>query len=92
MDCEHISSSQVYLEHGKVKVEIKTKGTHKAILDNYATEFADGSWHDLYLVVRQNELILSVDNQPMRTTRHLEMNTGAVYFIGGNSECNLDQN
>lgn len=42
---------KVYLEFGKVKVDIKTGDDPKTILDNYDEEFNDGRWHSLVLTI-----------------------------------------
>lgn len=74
---------KIYLEDGKVKVEIKTDDNPRAILDNYDEQFNDGRWHSLVLTISKNFLMLDIDQRPMRTTRLLTMTTGGVYFIGG---------
>ncbi|XP_026281799.1 neurexin-4 isoform X3 [Frankliniella occidentalis] len=74
---------KLFLEYGKVKVQIETNGNPRATLDNYDVQFNDGRWHDVVLTVLRDLLILSIDNQPMRTSRLLRMATGLHYFIGG---------
>lgn len=74
---------KLYLEEGKVKVEIKTDDNPRAILDNYDEQFNDGRWHSLVLTIAKNSLVLDIDQRPMRTTRLLSMTTGGVYLIAG---------
>ncbi|XP_054280158.1 neurexin-4 [Macrosteles quadrilineatus] len=74
---------KLYLEKGKIKVEIVSDNGPKAILDNYNERFNDGRWHTAMLTISTNTLVLTVDNRPMRTTRLLNMQTGSVYMIGG---------
>ncbi|XP_075231156.1 neurexin-4 [Lycorma delicatula] len=74
---------KLFLDAGKVKVEIKTDNNPKALLDNYNEQFNDGKWHHCILTISDNSLILNVDNKPMRTTRLLKMLTGSKYLIGG---------
>lgn len=74
---------KVYLEYGKVKVEIKTDDNPRTILDNYEETFNDGRWHSLVLTISKNSLILDIDQRPMPTIRLLTMVTGGIYYIGG---------
>lgn len=74
---------KIYLEFGKVKVEIKTDDNPRAILDNYDEYFNDGRWHSLVLTISRNSLVLDIDRRPMPTTRLLSMTTGGIYYIGG---------
>lgn len=81
---------KVYLEFGKVKIDIKTSDGPRITLDNYDDEFNDGRWHSLLLTISQNNLILDIDGRPMITTRLLDMTTSNVYFIGGLPESDFD--
>ncbi|XP_076625165.1 neurexin-4 isoform X3 [Colletes latitarsis] len=74
---------KLFLEDGKLKVNIQTKGNPQVTLDNFDEKFNDGKWHQVILTIAKNRLILNVDGTPMRTKRMLEMTTGPVYFIGG---------
>lgn len=74
---------KLYLEEGRVKVEIKTDDNPRAILDNYDEQFNDGRWHSLVLTIAKNSLVLDIDQRPMRTTRLLSMTTGGLYYIAG---------
>ncbi len=74
---------KLYLEEGRVKVEIKTDDNPRAILDNYDEQFNDGRWHSLVLTIAKNSLVLDIDQRPMRTTRLLSMTTGGIYYIAG---------
>lgn len=83
---------KVFLEDGRVKTEIKpddkeihSTGDHRRgiILDNYDEQFNDGRWHSLILTIKQNSLVLEIDQRPMRTEKLLTILTGAWYYIGG---------
>ncbi|XP_011306844.1 neurexin-4 isoform X1 [Fopius arisanus] len=74
---------KLFLEDGKLKVEIQTKGNSKVILDNFDERFNDGKWHETILTISKNSIILNVDGRPMRTKRLLEISTGPLYLVGG---------
>ncbi|XP_011876421.1 PREDICTED: neurexin-4 isoform X2 [Vollenhovia emeryi] len=74
---------KLYLEKGKLKVDIQTMEYPFATLDNFYETFNDGKWHQVILTIAKNLLILNVDGRPMRTERLLDMFTGAYYFVGG---------
>ncbi|XP_045766174.1 neurexin-4 isoform X1 [Maniola jurtina] len=74
---------KVFLEEGKVKVELYNEGSSKAKLDNYAEEFNDGRWHSLLLTMAPDSLILSVDYRPVKTTKKLRFFTGSTFYIAG---------
>ncbi|XP_049821647.1 neurexin-4 isoform X1 [Aethina tumida] len=73
----------IYLEEGKIKVELITGNNPKVVFDNYDEAFNDGRWHSVVLTIQKNSLVLSVDYRPMKTVRLLKIQTGAKYFIGG---------
>ena len=73
----------MYLEEGKLKLDVQSKDYPKAILDNFEEIFNDGKWHHVILTIAKNSLTLTVDGRPMKTSRLLEMTTGSAYFIGG---------
>lgn len=79
----HEGHVKLYLEDGKIKVELVTPGNPRTWLDNYDDLFNDGRWHLVIMTIRTNQLVLNVDNRPMETTRLLSMTTGALYRIGG---------
>ncbi|KYN43175.1 Neurexin-4 [Trachymyrmex septentrionalis] len=74
---------KLYLEEGKLKVDIQTHNNPIANLDNFHEKFNDGKWHQIILTIAKNSLILNVDGRPMKTERLLDMITGSYYFIGG---------
>lgn len=76
-------NEQLYLEEGKLKVDIKTKDYPWASLDNFYEKFNDGKWHQVILTIAKNSLVLNVDGRPMKTDRLLDMTTGSYYLIGG---------
>lgn len=74
----------LYLEHGKLKIDIVTGNNPKVVLNNFGDdEFNDGKWHTVVLTIATNLLILNVDGRAMRTTRLLSMTTGSKYMIAG---------
>ncbi|XP_073942606.1 neurexin-4 isoform X2 [Choristoneura fumiferana] len=74
---------KVYLDEGKVKVELFTEGSPKVKLDNYLEQFNDGRWHALMLTMATDSLVLAVDHRPVRTTKKLRFLTGGTYYIAG---------
>lgn len=82
---EFISTGYVkmYLEEGKLKIELKTKNGPITTLDNFDESFNDGKWHQVVLTMSKNNLVLNVDSRPMKTTRQLDIATGYIYYIGG---------
>ncbi|XP_044018099.1 neurexin-4 isoform X2 [Aphidius gifuensis] len=74
---------KLFLENGKIKIQIKTDNEKAVILDNFDEKFNDGKWHQIILTVSKNSIILNVDSRPMRTKRILNISTGSVYLIGG---------
>ncbi|XP_026683145.1 neurexin-4-like [Diaphorina citri] len=74
---------KLYLEEGKIKVEIVTSGNPKALLNNFDDSFNDGKWHTVILTLNTNLLILNVDGRAMKTTRLLTFTTGGIYMIAG---------
>ncbi|CAH0552688.1 unnamed protein product [Brassicogethes aeneus] len=73
----------IFLESGKIKVELQTQNSPKVIIDNYEEKFNDGRWHSVVLTISTNSLVLSVDYRPMKTSRLLKIVTGGKYFIAG---------
>ncbi|KAL0832456.1 hypothetical protein ABMA28_000688 [Loxostege sticticalis] len=74
---------KVFLEEGKVKVELDTPGSPRVKLDNYAEKFNDGRWHALMLTMAADSLVLALDYRPVRTTKKLRFLTGSTYYIAG---------
>ncbi|XP_030764634.1 neurexin-4 isoform X2 [Sitophilus oryzae] len=83
----HVFSSSgfvaIYLEHGKLKVELVAGNSYKVVLDNYEETFNDGRWHVVVLTIKTNDVTFSVDYRPMKTTRLLKIVTGALYYFAG---------
>ncbi|XP_017770023.1 PREDICTED: neurexin-4 isoform X1 [Nicrophorus vespilloides] len=73
----------VFLDNGKIKVELITPNNPRVILDNYQETFNDGRWHTVVLTISTNSLVLDVDYKPMKTTRRLKIKTGDYYLIAG---------
>ncbi|BES95349.1 Hypothetical protein NTJ_08158 [Nesidiocoris tenuis] len=74
---------KLFLEKGKIKVAIQTMDFPAIELDNFDERFDDGRWHQTMVTISRDNLVLTVDNRPMRTTRKLEMTTGSYYLIAG---------
>lgn len=79
---------KVFLEFGKVKIDLKAKDKARIILDNYDEQFNDGKWHSFILSIERNRLILNIDQRPMTTTKNLQIATGRLYYIAGGKEKN----
>lgn len=62
---------RIYLEDGRVKVELKIDNSLSTILDNYDEQFNDGRWHSLVLTIAENSLILDIDQRPMKTSKYV---------------------
>lgn len=76
---------KVFLEDGKIKVEIQAHGTPgKIILDNFDITFNDGRWHGVTFAVSKNKMELVVDNIPMKTSRIISISAGRYFYVGGN--------
>ncbi|KAL0271077.1 UNVERIFIED_CONTAM: hypothetical protein PYX00_008294 [Menopon gallinae] len=74
---------KLYLQKGRIKGDVQTGNNPLTVLDNFEETFNDGRWHQVILTVRENNIVLDVDNRPMKTTRLLKMTTGSQYRIGG---------
>ncbi|XP_066260020.1 neurexin-4 isoform X2 [Euwallacea similis] len=73
----------VYIDQGKLKVELITPNNPRVVFDNYEETFNDGRWHVVVLTIRTNDVTFSVDYRPMKTTRLLKIVTGGVYYFAG---------
>ncbi|KPJ11812.1 Neurexin-4 [Papilio machaon] len=82
---------KVYLEEGRVKVELSTGGGPgggatvggPVRLDNFPEPQNDGRWHALLLTLAPDSLLLALDRRPVRTTKLLRFLTGPTYYIAG---------
>lgn len=74
---------QVFIEEGRVKVELETPGSPRVKLDNYAEDFNDGRWHSMLLTMATDSLTLAVDYRPVKTLKKLRFMTGSTYYIAG---------
>lgn len=80
---------KVFLEYGKVKIDLKLgDDKQRMILDDYEETFNDGKWHSLVLTINRNKLVLDIDQKPMTTTKSIQISTGRYYFIAGGVEKN----
>jgi hypothetical protein len=74
---------QVYLDKGKIFVDLEIENSPRLALDNFAEMFNDGLWHSVELTVGRNTVTLNVDGRLVRTTRLMQVITGDLYFVGG---------
>lgn len=74
---------KMYLEVGKIKVEILAENGPKIMLDNFLDVLNDGRWHQVILALATNSMVLIVDGRPMETVRLMSFRTGSTYLIGG---------
>ncbi|XP_014094325.1 neurexin-4 isoform X2 [Bactrocera oleae] len=79
---------RVFLEFGKVKIDMKLGDKPRIILDNYDEQFNDGKWHSFVLTIGRNRLVLDIDQRPMTTTKKIQISTGKVYYIAGGVDKN----
>ncbi|XP_055840610.1 neurexin-4 isoform X1 [Episyrphus balteatus] len=79
---------KVFLEYGKVEIDLKLGDKPRIILDNYEEQFNDGKWHSLVLTIGKNKLVLDIDQRPMTTTKIIQISTGRVYNIAGGHDKN----
>jgi len=73
----------VYLDKGKLLVDLEVENSPRLTLENFAEMFSDGLWHSLEVTVGKNRVTLSVDERMVRTSRLMDIVTGDVYFMGG---------
>ncbi|KAL4707615.1 hypothetical protein ACJJTC_014720 [Scirpophaga incertulas] len=74
---------KVFLEDGKVKVELDSPGSPLVKLDNFAERYNDGRWHALMLTMGTDALQLALAGRAVRTARRLRFLSGAAYYIAG---------
>lgn len=74
---------KMFIEQGKIKIEIAAENVPKVKLDNFADVLNDGRWHQIVLTLAPNSMILSVDGRSMKTVRIMRFRTGSNYLIGG---------
>lgn len=79
---------RVFLEYGKVKVDLKLSDKPRIVLDNYDEQFNDGKWHSFMLTIQRNRLVIDIDQRPMTTTKNINIYTGRTYYIAGGIERN----
>ncbi|KAL9908439.1 neurexin-4 isoform 1-T1 [Glossina fuscipes fuscipes] len=79
---------KVFLDYGKVKVDLKFTNKPRIILDNYNEQFNDGKWHSFVLTIQRNRLVVDIDQRPMTTTKNIEISTGRLYYLAGGIEKN----
>ncbi|XP_065359085.1 neurexin-4 isoform X1 [Calliphora vicina] len=77
---------RVFLDFGKVKVDLKLSDKPRIILDNYDDQFNDGKWHSFVLTIQRNRLVIDIDQRPMATTKNIQISTGRLYYIAGGIE------
>lgn len=75
--------SQLYLDKGKLMIELQTDRIPKLNLDNFPNPFNDGLWHRTTITVGTNLITLSVDETVVETVRLISVDTGGTYIFGG---------
>jgi len=76
-------SIKMYLERARIKVKITSSDIPDVIIDNFDQTYNDGNWHSISMSMKKNEAILTVDHNPMVTSRLIEVRTGPYYLFGG---------
>jgi len=74
---------KLYMEDARIKVQIVTNDIPNVVIDNFDQTYNDGNWHKVELSMEKNKAVLTVDRNPMITTRLIEIRTGPYYLIGG---------
>ncbi|GFU06145.1 neurexin-4 [Trichonephila clavipes] len=74
---------KVYIEKGKIKIELQGQNTPKVITQASDRYLSDGLWHRIMLILEKNRIELHVDEKPSITTRQFSMLTGDEYLMGG---------
>lgn len=74
---------KLFMEDARIKVHIETTDIPKVELDTFDQTYNDGKWHIVELAMAKNKAILTIDNEPMETTRVLEVATGPYYWFAG---------
>ncbi|KAG8190720.1 hypothetical protein JTE90_024856 [Oedothorax gibbosus] len=74
---------KVYIEKGKIKIELQGENTPKVTTQASDRYLSDGLWHRILLILQKNRIELHVDDKPSITTRQFSMLTGDEYLIGG---------
>ncbi|XP_035221319.1 neurexin-4-like isoform X2 [Stegodyphus dumicola] len=74
---------KLYLQKGKIKLEIQSVNTPKVITEPSERYLSDGLWHRTMLILQTNRIELHVDEKPSITTRQFSMLTGDEYLVGG---------
>ncbi|XP_076366495.1 neurexin-4 isoform X2 [Tachypleus tridentatus] len=74
---------KIFLEDGKIKIEIKGKGTPEVIIEPFDELLNDGKWHTTMIILMKDKIELHVDGRPSITKRTFSMQTGQEYLIGG---------
>ena len=74
---------KLFMEDARIKVEIVSADIPKVQLDTFDQTYNDGKWHTVELAMSKNKAFLTIDSEPMETTRILNIATGPYYMIGG---------
>ncbi|XP_067118994.1 neurexin-4 isoform X3 [Centruroides vittatus] len=75
---------KLFLDKGKIKIEIQGKDTPKAItIEPFDEILNDGKWHSIKILLNTNKIELHVDGKPSITTRKFSLMTGANNYFGG---------
>lgn len=74
---------KLYLERGRILVQLVANDVPAVTLNNFDQTYSDGNWHNVIFSMSKNNAILTMDRDPMITTRLMEIRTGPYYMIGG---------
>ncbi|XP_034938756.1 neurexin-4-like, partial [Chelonus insularis] len=74
---------KLFLEKGKLIMQIYTKESPEAILDNFEQRFNDGKWHKVLLEIKKNSITLEIDEVTTKISKRIDIQTGEHYYIGG---------
>ncbi|GIX99848.1 neurexin-4 [Caerostris darwini] len=74
---------KVYLEKGKIKIELQGENPPKVTTQASDRYLSDGLWHRVMLILQKNRIELHVDDKPSITIKQFAMLTGDEYLVGG---------
>ncbi len=72
---------KLFMEDGRIKVEIVAADIPKVELDTFDQTYNDGKWHTVEISMTTNKAILTIDSEPMETKRILNIATGKTALL-----------
>ncbi|GAB6032060.1 hypothetical protein CHUAL_010426 [Chamberlinius hualienensis] len=76
-------SIKMYLNNGKIKIDLAVGDIPRITIDNFQEMFNDGVWHKAVLMATTSYMELNVDKKPVKISRALNFLTGNTMLIGG---------